>query len=788
MDNKGFTIDGRVKLSTEEFDRQASKLENRLKEFQKLTKFSEEWSGAGQRSAGDTTSRFLESSLSSSKRGLLSKLEELNKAFESHKMRMLRAEEEIRAAQLKNKKEEIKDLQAKYERNKSLALKEHEEIREVKRQLGIGGPGQPPSGDGGGIASDPAKEEAFFKKHFRNLVASGVIAGVLNAASQTFRQNIVSESHAAHLKAEAMSPINREMRQAMRGGGTEQMFYLQERQTAAQRAAYEQGMAPYGDLAGIGAKIGGAAAAGGLMGGLPGALLFSGGALAHTLADERQRSLLFSPFSESSRRKYKMMTAADAAKSYEANLAAEKAANPYKTIAMEDYQANIEKYGQFQRAFGMSDYELFGGRGAERTSLRGGAMPIETGAYGEGWLQSQMKAGGSMKFTREEIMGAAQSLIQAGAGTQQALGMAADVTGFGRDLYQTNAASVLGRMSASGMGGSQTEAYKRMMAEAVRMGVDTSKMPQELMRFTEMTSAIATQGGGYSERAAMLAGQGLVGFSQSQIAAAGTAAEQYESRAKGAGGMEGQMGLGFLMSEKGKSLFGTMGAQASNLLNQISASDLQKDPALLAGLAGRLNISEEEVIRRVSEKDVFKQTRTKEQEEIFKSIGEKTKGMSADQRMEFLKSEEGSKLYLRATEITGASEGGFLQRGASERMADIALRSAVAGGEGGTGIKEAQAKLEYEKQRSKETASNLEKAAQATGELEGLKNLSNYLDDIKTSSKSFTGEMAIQMVTQKNYREAIQKGADSMAALNTQLEQAVNRMTQMGFVPAAKPK
>src|SRR5690606_5410102 len=96
-----------------------------------------------------------------------------------------------------------------------------------------------------------------------------------------------------------------------------------------------------------------------------------------------------------------------------------------------------------------------------------------------------------------------QSLIGAGATSEGARSLTGSALQFQRNARLGNAQQVMGQLSGTGMESSKTDqSVIKLMSEAVKLGVNTSTMPQEMQRMVGVTAQLASAGGGFSESAA----------------------------------------------------------------------------------------------------------------------------------------------------------------------------------------------------------------------------------------------------------------------------------------------
>lgn len=682
---------------------------------------------------------------------------------------------------------------------------------------GGGAGGVPGAPEGGGIGG---RAEQLFSGLLRGMTAAALIKGGFNAASQAYESFFVTRPREMEVaKGAAMTGISREMRENFAGQGSNRAFYARERARAFQMSKQERDRQEYLDLVrgGAGAAIGGAAGGyagfvggatagiyaggaigsafggigalpgaviGGLVGGIGGALggtalgAYSGSAM---VGGEAGRNVLFD------REKYKNQSLAQMMKNRETIEAAEIAGDPLRAYARDYFMNNYEQMAAFERKTGIRErVPMYGSGGLLRTQMRIGEK------YGGGML------------SMEDIMEQTEALYQAGGGTQAAQ-MSGTAAAINRQLGTTNAAQVMGRLQGMGNLGNQgtQEATRRLLAEAVRLGVDASKMPQEMERMTALTAQIATAGGGYSAIAAQTVGAGVAGLSAGQIQAAGTAYERFESRAAESEGLTGQMGFGFLLGKEGEQAFGKeaiskirANPRLMNQLQNMSAADLQQASAVLRGMAADLGMSPDELLKAKKKMDVEKQTFSESEERLTTQLGELTKEMTATQIEELAtgtgeQAKQYQDLQYRLQQIRGGTLGKeYFRLGASGRTAENLMISR-AGTEGLPPLAGAEAAVDQAMTTQIRSAAERERASRARGQEDLIINLEQYLEDFaKAADMSVKNADAINFAM-NSFKIALEKnGGDvnvELEKIADQLEEFSKRMEKAG-IPATKAK
>jgi hypothetical protein len=705
-------------------------------------------------------------------------------------------------------KKEIDLLKEKQRITLNTAAETQKAIDKMKPAAGGGGAGgggnggdpAPPGDSGGGAATE------MFKKYLKQMTtaagAAAIYKGALNAASDYIgRERVIGANNAA-----SYNMGSREMRESFGGRGSRGMFYLPERQRAMRMAATEQGRQSTLDLVGAGGSAlagglagayagmqGGAmagayggAAVGGLFGGvgaLPGSVIGAGlGAIGGAIGggylgmqattSERQRARLFD------KEKYSSIMNKEGMEKYEQNLASEKAKDPRRAMAQEYFEQNRQDIAANQKLLGVnSDSEYMGSGGL-------------------GLLQRNMKAGGQfggVNFNQQTIQDQMHALASGGAMTDGIQGMSGQAATYNRQFNLSNAGQTMGRMQGNtGQNSSLTDlAYQRLLAEAVRHGVDASTMPRELEKMTQMTAELTTAGGVEAAGMGDLFGAGLSGFNQKAMSSAAGAAQNFASTAKEAGGWEGQMGMGYLQSGAAKSLLGgkSLSAKDMNYINQMSAADMSESDFQRVG--EYLGIDASSAKKLIQEKDKTKQGRTAGEDKAYADLGEFLKGKSPTEAAEAIKSGAGGKLFAEAESIRGQTHGDFMGKDRSARQAEILLQANVAAGnEPAIDYATAADKVAGVKSRKENRGAYVEEGAEATGDMTRMDALNEQLDNLKNAARNHTKYAEEYNKQFELMVNATKAGATAMEDVATQLEQLDKRIREENAasgVPGAKP-
>lgn len=675
-----------------------------------------------------------------------------------------------------------------------------------------GGDGGATGGAGGGAGQAAS---GGFMSFLRKLGGAALLSGGLNAAAAIGGD--INTRRAALTRAEggAAFGASRDMREVYGGRGSDRFFFANERAQAANiiRDEYEDkrklsvlgagGRAVGGGVvggvtgAGIGSAIGGtiggigALGIGAMTGGIglaTGGAMIAGGAklggwlgagagalLGGSMAMGREgRTAIFDP------ERFNKEQLAQAMKDREGLEMALMMKDPRKMLGREQFNKNVDRYSAFQRQIGLGDEEAFGERGFVQTQM------------------NQGKEFGGTLFQEADVMAAYQGL-RGSSGLTQSRELTGRAAALQRQFGIENAPEQLGRMMGqSGMGVGETEdAFKKIMAEAVSMGVDATKMSAEMQNFTTIASELATQGGGYSKLVAQqLAGAGG-DFSAARLGAARSEFAEFEQRAGAGAGLEGQLGWGFLMGDKGEKAFGKdlMGKirqnpEMMNVLNQMSASQLEKS-GQLQGFAEMLagEGATEEDIKGISdrllsgtrEKDISKQSRTQRGEDLLRKYKEGVERAGGEKA--FMATREGRAISSQLFLERGASYGSdFIQQGMQRTMAEFSMGSGITSKAGAGDL----SKIEEAMRASTGRAAEEEKGSRAVGEMLRINEMAKLSEDfIKAAKKNNEGAEIVGAQFDKLAKTIEKKNGDLEAVLTTlekQMESLTDKMAESGMV------
>ena len=574
------------------------------------------------------------------------------------------------------------------------------------------------------------------------------------------------------------------------------------------------------------------AGAGGLAAGIGGAAIGS----------ERLRSKMFDP------ERYNALMTEQGLQNYESNLAAIKAQNPVKQMAREAYESKVPGIFEFQKSMGLSDVNTFGefrtpsqleqaigkdaalakaglgkdlgksvrqGRGAVytpgeqmvlpgegplskkfRTDMSGGIFdammdqgpddlvqisPERKARQGKSILQEGLDEG----FSQERLMEMANAIVSGGgttAGARQGMTGAARLE---RQFGLDNAGQVMGMLSGAGMQGGQTEdAVRRILGEAVQMGVDESKlaeMPQEMQRFTTAVAEMATSAGGFSQGAVDIIQAGAADFTQKGLQGARAAAEQFRQKGKQAGGLEGQIGYGIL-GDQARKMKLDLSSEDLTYLNQLSTTEMREGD--YQALAKDMGIEEEQLRTLIKEKDIGKQTRFKKTDTALKDAAGVLKGIDPKQRAEVLRKIQAGETFgegevgadfaaqmqnvQRQLVSSGAGSASDPNALRAQALRDIRLRvpgmegagDAIEGGDTGRGIGEG---------RERE---------QAVGDKATLDAVKQYGNELKSSAQALTTG-AVQYQQQLDlFIKAAKTGAEGMEEVQEMMKAVADELAK----------
>lgn len=363
--------------------------------------------------------------------------------------------------------------------------------------------------------------------------------------------------------------------QMAQGRGSDFFYYRNERSRASQMAMRELGTNRIADkaegigsgLGVIGGAIGAAAATGpiGLAAGI-GALGYG----AYNLAtNDRARLGLMSNFSESSARDLRGLQNREFVSNMQDNFESEKMKDPLKGLSRERYFQNMGRDLETQRALGMNSNEFYGG-----------------------YFSKGFNAG----FSDNSLIGASQGIMGAGGGTDSARNNSVFSLQMQRNFGLSNSNQILGGFGRNMDAKSSESSTIKVMAEAVKLGLDRSEFAQEQRDFVQTAANYATGRGSISAESVAQQASEFSGFMRSgsvtrgSIDAAQGASQVLEgmmSDTSGPGGVQFQAALS--RDSRFSDLSPTEKIAISNMGGNINADD-----PIIKSIAARKKLTPEE--------------------------------------------------------------------------------------------------------------------------------------------------------------------------------------------------
>lgn len=377
----------------------------------------------------------------------------------------------------------------------------------------------------------------------------------------------------------------------------------------------------FGLLKNIGGGMAGGAALGGAVGAFGGPIGAGAGAmigggiglgkgLMGILGDERQRSMLMSPFSDTAKKRYGSILAEDMVNDYSTSYEGQKKQSPFKTAAAGEYEQNWQRNLNAQRQMGLTNEGFYGKNGFLNKNISAGF----TGEMGLEMSGSILGAGGSTRMSRDSAFG-----------NQMSRGM---------DL--TNAGNVLGTLSG-GLGSSEStkQATIKILAEGMKLGLDDSKFAEENRKFAQMTAEIVARSGAGTESDFERVSGGFGRFVGENTGAGLTAAkgayEQYQQISQSTTGPRGVMRAAGFMADKDLNKVSTMTKQA---LMQLPEEQLNTNHPVVQAAADEAGISADDLVSKVKGVNQGSVSRFKEHDTIRDRLKAGMKKMGKDRLSE----------------------------------------------------------------------------------------------------------------------------------------------------------
>ena len=284
----------------------------------------------------------------------------------------------------------------------------------------------------------------------------------------------------------------------------------------------------------------------------------------------------------------------DFGKNYESMLSAQQKENPLKNLAVNYLQDRYKSDQQAQRMMGLTDNQLYGGRGL---------------------MQGANQAG----FTGDMAIEQARA-IQGAGGSTRGMGNATLGLKAQRGFDLTNSASILGTISGgAGDAASSERIFKRILEEGVKNGLDKSEAVEELRRFSQTTAEIVAKTGAVTgedtsrimENFSRFQNTGGIPTLREQEGAK-AAYQEYQGMSAETGGRGGAMQFASMM----KNGLGKIGPKAMGSLMEMPEEDLTETNDRVIAIAARYGMSP---------KDLVDRTMRSKQEKADVEVGFKSK-------------------------------------------------------------------------------------------------------------------------------------------------------------------
>lgn len=642
---------------------------------------------------------------------------------------------------------------------KLLQLKQQEkQITETMARAGVTPAGQqpppPPQTPSSEAADAPNQLKSLIKGFLTAGAASAIIRGALNIS-----QNIIqAEGRELRTEGSAINAASSSVRDAYSGRGFESVMFGQERLRALEMADTQRSRQSNQDMANIFGRVATGALMGGVAGGMKGSVaglpgMIAGGALGAlggfgmAMTDDRSMAKVFD------NERYEKMLTAEGMQNFQAYEAAERAKNPFKTLAADFTKQRGRELMNLQRSTGLTDQTMF---------------PM---------LEENMGFGGG-NYSLEEILKNQSGMAQAGASSEDLRGNLSGMAASAQQYGITNAASVMGRISGAGnQQGSTDDAFARLLTVAVKNGVDLSTMPQELNRFANIAVDIATKGGGFSQEAAERFAAGITDMSATSMQGARTFADQFQGNAGMAGGLEGQIGMGFLLGSGARDIIGDEASgrmksgRLTSVINTLTVDELEKNPVLSKGYAAQLGIDEQQLIDLVAKKDLAKNTRTTRQQEALSRLGGGIGDLQGDDLQAYLEGDEGSQLFTEAFTSLRLARGESFRADATGRATVTGLARMAAGGRtiGEQDIQQMMGQIGTPKEGVLEDVQR----SRAVGDQMQLGNLQDFFGEIGKSASSFKENSAKYEAALQVFIESAKEGGEAMSQFKNEMKSAL---------------
>ncbi len=640
--------------------------------------------------------------------------------------------------------------------------------------------------------------------------ALGAVGSAMMVGGDIYQHRAQRDRQFLQDQSEQQRVANMSLNNMLKGEGSRNLFEVTERRQAMAMALTERRRQENVDMLraaggaavrGIAGAVAGGAAMGagiGIMGGPigagAGAIIGAGvgGAMgiASQLTNARTYNQLFD------RNAYKATLDTEAMKNFEQNLAAQKMLNPEKFITQENWLQNYKRYQQVERATGMTTTGLFGGRTRsynelpEKPTRQAGFTTANTfaGSYQQtteesqesfdkrlkewdektkkqrdeidehnkkvdrtSWYRRNMEVGGRARFSQERIEQAAGELLSAGSTSNVVQGQGSQQVAIMQQMGITNAGRLMGRAAALGEGMKSEDTVKRMIADAMAIGIDKSVLSdntklfsEDMRRLLDIQMDIYTKSGG-AMGAVKEFEKGVIGPGGMQLEAARTAYEYVNREAGESGGIQGALKWGFLGSARGKELFGKSSQEVKGWLTTANLNNLNAEDWRVKKFAEEEKIGTEEALSRMRElqrSGMFygmgdAEEQAKQAEQDWKTYQQKNPDKNYE---DFLKSPEGESAARFGLKYAYTQGGQFGQQSAKESAAF--LKMVTGGGIQGQEITEGwRQKVEAVGM----TPTGEQEAALAKDQLVTMGMLNKNLGDLTENAKNYANKTDAQI-------------------------------------------
>ena len=304
-----------------------------------------------------------------------------------------------------------------------------------------------------------------------------------------------------------------------------------------------------------------------------GAALGGLGGLLHSISNpDTYNTVDFSPGASAA---VKARRAAEFSNNYNEALEGLKNQNPLKRMAAEEYNQNAMRNLEFQRSLGLNYSSFHGAGGFKDQAINAGFTP-EMAMQMSGQI---IGAGGSTRMGRGSVLG-----LQAA-----------------RNLDVTNAGSILGGLSQTlGSGKASEDAFTKMLAKGMELGLDSSEFREENRKFLDATTQVISRSETSSQGDMSDIIRRFGGFMADPttrgIQAAQGAYQTFNQAASANTGVSGTMrAAGFIQDP----VIGSMSPMDRVKLSTIPADQLSTDHPIVQDLARRYGKSPEDIVSRM---------------------------------------------------------------------------------------------------------------------------------------------------------------------------------------------